>query len=77
MTALCDAWDAGYPSAHVCDDPLSCALESLVDGEDPRASELDRLHGLLDRIEELAGNSTAGVAKTMRAWIHAERGGPR
>lgn len=61
----------------MCDDPLACALESLVTGDDPTEVELGRLHELLDKIEEAAGNSRAGVCKTFTAWIHAERVGPR
>ena len=78
-TTRCDAHDAedGYNAAHTCDDPVACALASLGEGPDPVAEELRRMHGLLDRIEELAGNSRAGACKTIVAWVHAERGGPR
>lgn len=63
--------------AHSCADPLTCALEDLIAGDDPTKAELGRLHEALDRVEDLLTASRARVARDALAVIHAERGGPR
>jgi hypothetical protein len=44
----CDAWSDGYPSAHQCDDVVSCALNTLINPVD-----LDDDRALIERIVEI------------------------
>lgn len=81
MTDRCDAHAGdrgdGYPAAHTCDDPLLCALGSLVDGDDPTEVELKRLHAMLDEIEDLTHGRKTLRVETVLKLIHDERSGPR
>jgi hypothetical protein len=75
VSTVCTARaDDYYPSVHTCDDPAACALDNLGPIEQ---TEADRLHDLLDRVEELCEASTAKVAQSVLTAIHTERGGPR
>lgn len=69
---LCDA-DVHQGQAHTCDDPVSCGIASIGQGE----PEADWLHELLDRVEELCEGSKAKVAGVVLTTIHQARGGPR
>jgi hypothetical protein len=68
---------ADYAVAHTCDFPLACAMTRLVDGVSDEEFELDRLHDLLDKIEDLCQDSKAKVAQEILTKIHTVRGGPR
>jgi len=68
---------ADYAVAHTCDSPLACAMTRLVDGVPDGEFELDRLHDLLDQIEDLCQDSKAKVEQKILTKIHMVRGGPR
>lgn len=76
--AVCDAYVGFvYPAAHTCDDPLACVLKSARLGPDEREQELERLHVLLDRIEDLTHGRKTLRSDDVLGMIHEERGGPR
>lgn len=60
---------------HTCDDPVGCAIDRLIRGDDPTEAELERLHELLDRVEDLCEGSKAKVSESVLTEIHRERGG--
>lgn len=76
MTARCQG-DPLESRAHTCDDPLACALERLVDGDDPTEAELGRLHVVLDEVEALTHGRKTLRSEVVMKLIHDERGGPR
>lgn len=77
ITRRCRAWDEGYfPSTHTCDDPVTCALESMHE-PDPRDAELKGLHDAMDLIEDLTDGRKTLRSEHVLKIIHDERGGPR
>lgn len=77
MTDVCRTREQDYPSVHTCEDPLACAVDALIAGPDPRVEEIERLHELLDTIEEKVTASKSTLAAEILTLIHTERGGPR
>lgn len=77
MSAARCQGDPAEARAHTCGDPLACALERLVDGDDPTEAELERLHEVLDRIEDLTHGRKTLRSEAVLKMIHDERGGPR
>lgn len=73
----CSAHDNGYPSVHTCDDALTCAIDSLITGPDPRNIELEALNDLLDQVEDLCTASKSKLAQAVLTKIHSTRGGAR
>jgi hypothetical protein len=76
-TERCRTLEQDYPSVHTCEDPLICAVDALIAGPDPRTVELERLHDLLDVIEEEVRSSKSKLAARILQVIHTERGGSR
>lgn len=62
---------------HTCDDPLACAINALIAGPDPRVEQLERLHEVLDRVEEIVTTSKSKMAAEILMLLHTARGGPR
>lgn len=79
MTESCDARRAGdpWPTLHTCNDPLACGLDRLISGDDPTEAELERLHAVLDDIEDLTHGRKTLRSEAVLKLIHDERGGPR
>lgn len=71
----CEAYASDYPSTHTCDDPLGCALARLIAGPDPRDVELEVLHEVLDRVEELCEGRKTVRTEAILAEVHRARRG--
>ena len=75
-TDRCDA-NVYASEPHTCDDPATCAVDRLIDGGDPAEAELERLHAVLDEIEELTHGRKTLRSEDVLKLVHRERGGPR
>lgn len=73
---LCAA-DVHQAQTHTCDDPTSCGVASMVLGLSPVEDELERLHVVLDQIEDLTHGRKTLKSDAVLTLIHTERGGPR
>jgi hypothetical protein len=76
MTTRCRA-DVHQAQAHTCADPAGCGVDQMISGVDPIDAELERLHVVLDGIEDLTHGRKTLRSDDVLALIHAERGGPR
>jgi len=69
--------DAKEYERHDCDDPAGCAIDRLINSDNPTEAELERLHVLLDEIEALTHGRKTLSSEGVLTMIHAKRGGPR
>jgi hypothetical protein len=69
VSARCDAWRDEWPTVHTCGDPLACALDRLIEEDDPRDEELNRLRTALDEVRDLIDGKKTRLALDIRRAV--------